>query len=178
MAKLTRKKSEAPAPVPVAVPETESKVTSIFTKDNVFAMGQEYAALAAQKKQLEDRLKFLSDQIKKGAEQFGTKDDKGSFYLEDDTLLLGRVAKKSMSFNQERAVDTLERSGLGDVVDVVTVKTVNEEKLTAAVQAGRISLNEVEKFTDTKVTYAVTVKPKEAMPEVQTGDFAVAARKK
>lgn len=170
--------SAAPTPAPAAAPPTEGKVTSLFTKNDVFAMGQEYAELSAQKKQLEDRLKFLSAQIKDGAEKFGVKDDKGSYYLENETLLLGRVAKKSFSFCQERAVETLEASGLGDVVDVVTVKTVNEEKLTDAVAKGRIALNVVEGFTDTKVTYAVSVKSKEAMPEVQTGDLSAAASRK
>lgn len=182
MSKLTRKKAPAPPKTtsPAPAPETpvENKVTPLFNQNDVFAMGQEYAELSAQKKRIEDRLKFLSTQIKDGAEKFGVKDDKGSFYLENETLLLGRVAKKSFSFCQERAVQTLEASGLGDVVDVVTVKTVNEEKLTAAVSAGRISLNVVEGFTDVNTTYAVTVKSKEAMPEVQTGDLSAAASKK
>lgn len=166
-----------PAPIPTAVP-AEGKVTSLFTEKDVFEMGREYSELSAQKKRIEERMKFLSTQIKDGAAKYGVKDDKGSHYLENDTFLLGRVAKKKFSFNQERAVETLEASGLGDVVDVITIKQVNEDKLTTAVSQGRIAINVVESFTDVETTYAVTVKSKEAMPEVQTGDLSVAASKK
>lgn len=169
--------SAVPAPTPASVP-AEGKVTSLFTEKDVFEMGREYSELSSQKKRIEERMTFLSTQIKDGAAKFGVKDDKGSHYLENESFLLGRVAKKSFSFNQERAVQTLEASGLGDVVDVITVKQVNEEKLTTAVSQGRIAINVVEGFTDVKTTYAVTVKSKEAMPEVQTGDLSAAASKK
>ena len=68
--------------------------------------------------------------------------------------------------------------GLGDVVDTVTVETVNEDKLQKAVQDKRISLDEVEKFTNVKVTYSVLVKEKEAMPEVEVSTAKVARKKK
>lgn len=180
MPKLKKTKATTPAPAPVSAPTPAAggKVTALFTEQNVFEMGREYAELSAQKKVIEERMKFLSTRIKDGAAKFGVKDDKGSHYLENDTFLLGRVAKKKFSFNQERAVSVLEASGLGDVVDVITLKQVNEDKLTTAVSQGRIAINVVESFTDVETSYAVTVKCKEAMPEVQTGDLSAAASKK
>ena len=67
--------------------------------------------------------------------------------------------------------------GLGDVVDVVTTKTVNEDRLQSAVKDNRISLDEVEAFTNTKVSYSVLVKEKEAMPEVEQSTLKAAKKK-
>lgn len=177
MSKLKRKPTVTSARAITPAPVTPDNVTSLFTQENVFAMGREYAELSAQIKVMEERRKFLSTQIKNGAEQFGTKDDKGSFYLENDDYVLGRVAKKSFSLNQDKAVSVLERSGLGDVLDVV--KVVNEDRLNTAVQEGRIALNTVEGFTDCKISYSVKVDKKETVTaEVEQTQLSAAARKK
>lgn len=152
-------------------------VTPLFSAEEIGKMGKEYADISAQIKQLEERKKSLAEKIKEGAEQFGVKDDKGSFYLENDTILMGKVAKKSFSIDQDKAVQTLESMGLGDVVDVVTTKTVNEDRLQSAVKDNRISLDEVEAFTNTKVSYSVLVKEKEAMPEVEQSTIKAAKKK-
>ena len=141
-------------------------------------MGREYADISAQIKELEAKKKDLAEKIKQGAESFGVKDDKGSFYLESDNFIMGKVAKKSFKIDQDKAVQTLESMGLGDVVDVVTVKTVNEDKLQSAVQDKRITLEEVENFTSVSVSYSVSVKEKEEMPEVEVSTVQMAARKK
>ena len=67
--------------------------------------------------------------------------------------------------------------GLGDVVETVVSKTVNEDKLQKAVQSGKITLNEVSEFTKESVSYSVLVKEKEALPEVEQTTLK-AARKK
>lgn len=153
------------------------KVTPIFSAEDIGNMGREYAEISAQIKVLEERKKALSDKIKNGAEQFGVKDDKGSYYLENDSYIMGKVAKKSYRIDQDSAVPKLESMGLGDVVDVVTMKSVNEDKLQKAVQDGRISLDTVENFTNESVSYSVLVKEKEAMPEVEQSTLKVARKK-
>jgi len=155
----------------------ESKIKPLFSADDIAKMGREYADISAQIKQLEEQKKALAEKIKNGAEQFGVKDDKGSFYLESDSHIMGKVAKKSFSIEQDKAVETLESMGLGDVVDVVTTKTVNEDRLQSAIQDKRITLDEVEAFTNTKVSYSVLVKEKEAMPEVEVSTAKVARKK-
>lgn len=155
-----------------------SKVKPIFSANDIAKMGVEYAEISAQIKVLEERKKELSDKIKSGAEQFGVKDDKGSFYLENDNYIMGKVARKSFKINHDKAVATLESMGLGDVVDVVTVSTVNEDRLQKAVQDKRISLDTVKEFTDETVSYSVLVKEKEAMPEVEVSTAKAAKRKK
>ena len=146
--------------------------------EDYIKLGKDYDELSAQIKELEARKEALSDKIKEGSEKFGVKDDKGSYYLENDQFLMGKVAKKSFKIDQDKAVGVLKSMGLGDVVDTVTIETVNEDRLNSAVQEGRISINEVEKFTNVTTSYSVTVKKKEPMPEVEQSTVKIAARKK
>ena len=165
MATLKRKKSSV------------EKVKPLFSAEDIGKMGKEYAEISFQIKQLEEKKKALADKIKNGVEQFGVQDDKGSYYLENDSYVMGKVARKSFKVDQDKAVRTLESMGLGDVVDSVTVKTVNEDKLQRAVQEKRITLNIVEEFTDVKTSYSVLVKEKEEMPEVEVTSTKVARKK-
>ena len=91
---------------------------------------------------------------------------------------MGKVAKKSYKIDQDTAVETLESMGLGDVVDEVTVKTVNEDRLQKAVQEKRVTLDTVQDFTNETVSYSVSVKEKEVIPEVEQSTLKVARSKK
>lgn len=155
----------------------KKSIKPLFSVEDIGKMGKEYAELSAQIKELETKKKDLADKIKSGAESFGVKDDKGSYYLENDQHILGKVAKKSFKIDQEKAVETLESIGLGDVVDIVTVKTINEDKLSKAVAEKRITLDTVKKFTSETVSYSVLVKEKEEVPEVEQSTLKVAKRK-
>lgn len=154
-----------------------SNVKPLFSVEDIGKMGREYADISAQIKQLEERKKSLSEKIKQGAEQFGVKDDKGSYYLESDSFIMGKVAKKSFKIDQDKAVKTLESMGIGDVVDVVTVKTVNEDKLQKAVQEKRLTISDVKGFTNESISYSVSVKEKEEVPEVEQSTLKVARKK-
>lgn len=158
--------------------KSDTKVAPMFTEDNVKSLGRQYADISSQIKALEEQKKALAEKIKQGAEQFGVKDDKGSFYLESEDLMMGKVAKKSFKIDQDKAVKTLESMGIGDVVDEVTVRTVNEDRLQQAVSDGRLSLDTVESFTNVSVSYSVLVKEKEAMPEVEQTTLKSAAKRK
>lgn len=157
--------------------KTSSNIKPLFSEEDIGKMGKEYADISAQIKKLEEQKKALAEKIKSGAEQFGVKDDKGSFYLENDSFIMGKVAKKSIKIDQDTAVPTLESMGLGDVVDEVVVKTVNEDRLQKAVTEKRITIKEVEKFTKVSVSYSVSVKEKEEMPEVEQSTLKVARSK-
>lgn len=157
--------------------KTESNIKPLFSAEDIGRMGKEYADISAQIKKLEEQKKALADKIKSGAEQFGVKDDKGSFYLENDYYIMGKIAKKSIKIDQEKAVETLESMGLGDVVDEVVVKTVNEDRLQKAVTDKRITLDDVRGFTNESVSYSVSVKEKEAIPEVEATTVKVARKK-
>ena len=148
-----------------------------MSAEDILALGKEYDEIIAQLKVLNDRKKVLSDLIKEGAEKFGVKDDKGSFYFESDEFVLGKVAKKTMRLNQEKARETLEAMGLGDTIDEVTTYVVNEDRLSQAVADKRITIKEVESFTDIKVDYSVSIKAKAEMPEVEQSTLLVARKK-
>lgn len=153
-------------------------VDSIFSKEDFRIMAEEYISVSEQIKALDARKKQLSENLKKGAEMYGVKDDNGSFYCESDSCIFGKVAKKSMKINQEKAVEVLRSLNMGDLIDEVTTYTVNTDKLESAVQSGKLSLDVVEGFTDVTTSYAVSVKPKEEVAEVEQTLFKKASKKK
>lgn len=173
--KVAPKAVKTPAKKSVVRP-AKGKVT--MTKKDIGDCVKEYAELSKQIKVLTDKKNLLSAKIKEGAVKFGTLDDKGSSYLEVDGYIAGNVSKVSMSLDQEKGVEYLEKKGLGDLIDVETVKTINEERLEKAVGDKRLTLKEVETFTSKKQTYQVSVKAVEEMPEVEQSNLALAASKK
>lgn len=154
-----------------------ANIKPMFSAKDICKMGEEYAELSAQIKVLDERKKELAEKIKNGAEQFGVKDDKGSYYLESDSYIMGKIAKKSVKIDQEKAVEILESMGLGDVVDEVVVRTVNEKKLEKALADKRITVKVMEQFTNVSTSYSVSVKEKEEAPEVEVSTLKVAKKK-
>lgn len=149
-----------------------------LSKEEVFKLSAEYSDISDQIKSLDARKKELAERIKQYAEEYGVKDDKGSFFLENDEYIAGKVARKTMRINEALAVDTLESLGMGDLIDECIVRTVNEDRLSSAVAEGRLSLDVVESFTDVTTTYSVSVKEKESMPSVEQSSFKSAAKRK
>lgn len=179
------KKSEIKAESKVGVNSTPKEMTSkesttktAITETEIGKCAEEYAEISKQIKVLENRKKLLAMKIKEGAVKFGTLDDKGSSYFEINGYITGNVSKVSMSLDQSKGVEYLEKRGFGDLVDERIVKTINEERLEKAVGEKRLTLDEVESFTERKQSYQVSVKAIESMPEVQQSDLALAAKKK
>lgn len=137
---------------------------------------QEYNTLRDEKKRIEDRMKKLADLIKDNAEKVGVKDDKGSYYAEDENYIYGKQCKKSVSFNQEKALSYFKDHGFEDCID--TVEVINETAVEEHINTGDISFEDLESITDTKVSYAIDLKKKEDMPEVQETEVPMAASKK
>lgn len=183
MAKLMKSSLTAPTPKTVGTGKVIRKggkpATPAITVDDVARMAAEYKEISEQMKVLDTKKKELADKIKEYSEKLGVKDDVGSFYLECGDYITGKVARVSMSIKQDEAVKVLEAIGLGDVVDETVTKTVNEQRLEQAVAEKRCTLKTVEGFTEKKTTYAVDVKKKEEMPEVDTSQsFKTAASRK
>ena len=152
----------------------KSKATVISLP--IGAMLSEYDSLREQKKKIEDRMKYLADQIKANAEKVGVKDDKGSFYAEDEQFIYGKQCKKSVSFNQEKALSYFRGHGYDDCI--TTVEVINEEAVESRINTGDISFEDLEDITTTKVSYAIDLKRKEEMPEVEQTEVPIAASKK
>lgn len=152
----------------------KSKATVISLP--IGAMLSEYDSLREQKKKIEDRMKYLADQIKANAEKVGVKDDKGSFYAEDEQFIYGKQCKKSVSFNQEKALSYFRDHGYDDCI--TTVEVINEEAVESRINTGDISFEDLEDITTTKVSYAIDLKRKEKMSEVEQTEVPIAASKK
>ena len=152
----------------------KSKATVISLP--IGAMLSEYDSLREQKKKIEDRMKYLADQIKANAEKVGVKDDKGSFYAEDEQFIYGKQCKKSVSFNQEKALSYFRDHGYDDCI--TTVEVINEEAVESRINAGDISFEDLEDITTTKVSYAIDLKRKEEMSEIEQTEVPIAASKK
>lgn len=152
----------------------KSKATVISLP--IGAMLSEYDSLREQKKKIEDRMKYLADQIKANAEKVGAKDDKGSFYAEDEQFIYGKQCKKSVSFNQEKALSYFRDHGYDDCI--TTVEVINEEAVESRINTGDISFEDLEDITTTKVSYAIDLKRKEEMSEVEQTEVPIAASKK
>ena len=152
----------------------KSKATVISLP--IGAMLSEYDSLREQKKKIEDRMKYLADQIKANAEKVGVKDDKGSFYAENEQFIYGKQCKKSVSFNQEKALSYFRDHGYDDCI--TTVEVINEEAVESRINTGDISFEDLEDITTTKVSYAIDLKRKEEMSEVEQTEVPIAASKK
>lgn len=153
----------------------KGKKTSM-TKKEIGACAAEYNELSVQIKVLTERKNLLAAKLKVGAVTYGTIDDKGSYYFETNGFSVGSVSCVSMSLDQDKGVKFLEKKGLGDCIDVV--KQINESQLEKAVSENRLTLDEVEGFTNRKHTFKVSVKSIKDMPEVETSSLALAASKK
>ena len=152
----------------------KSKATVISLP--IGAMLSEYDSLREQKKKIEDRMGYLANQIKANAEKVGVKDDKGSFYAEDEQFIYGKQCKKSVSFNQEKALSYFRDHGYDDCI--TTVEVINEEAVESRINTGDISFEDLEDITTTKVSYAIDLKRKEEMSEVEQTEVPIAASKK
>ena len=137
---------------------------------------EEYYSLREQKKTIEDRMKTLADLIKANAEKTGVKDDKGSCYAEDEQYVYGKQCKKSVSFDKDKAIEYFKTHGYNECID--TVEVINEGAVEERINTGEISYEDLEAITTTKVTYAIDIKKKEDMPEVEQTEVAMAASKK
>ena len=145
----------------------KSKVTSLFTKKDAEKMAEEYSEISKQIKMLQDKKTDLATKLKQIAESLGVVDDKGSSYIDGEDFIIGKVAKKSVSINQSKGVDLLEKKGLLKCVNVKTVKTVDEKAVEQAVADEELTEEDVKEFTEVSVSYSVSVKEKSEMPEVE-----------
>ena len=153
----------------------KSKITSMFSTTDVQKLAEEYDNISKQMKELEAKKKELADKLKNCAEAMGVVDDKGSSYIDGDSYVIGRVAKRTVKINQEEGVAMLRNKGLLNCITEKTTYTVNEAEVEKAVAEETLTEEDVRSFTTINTTYSVSVKAKEDMPEVEV---SAVARKK
>jgi len=130
----------------------------------------ELTVLKDRKKDIEKREKELKDQLGQILEVEGIKDSKGSFKLVVGDKLAQKQARKSVKLNREKAEEFFKSIGIWE--EVIEVKEeINEDFVEQALLAEKFTMEELEKITDIKVSYAIVIndyKPEEEeMPEVQ-----------
>ena len=139
------------------------------------SMVSEYNSLKNKEKAIKERKDFLADAIKSYSLANGTKDDSGSFYSESDAFIYGAQCRKSVKFDLDKAVIFLQSKGFEDCVKLVP--QVDENAVERRFSNGDISVEELESITKTSVSYAVSVKEKSELVDVQQTSVLAASKK-
>lgn len=147
-------------------------------KEGIADVLQEYVVLRDNKKTIETRMKQLADEIKEYCTQYGTQDSNGSFYSENDSYAFGKQAKKKVTLDEENLIAYLKEKGItAPIKQKQYIDTEVLDKVLDNPDSG-LSESEIEPFIKITTSYAVDIKVKEEMPEVEETQVALAADKK
>ena len=151
-------------------------MTSAISKEQMDSYVEEYNRLNEEIKVIDKRKKELAGFIKDYAEKHGSKDDKGSFYCENDSFIYGKQAKTSI-VPRENICATLNTMGFSDCIKVV--ETPNREMIDKYHDEGALTDENIKELFEVKQnTPSVYVKRKEEMPEVEQTTVKKAACRK
>jgi hypothetical protein len=148
-----------------------SKVTKgTMTSRNPESIINELETLKANKKLIEKREEELKKELGVILEAEGTKDNKGSFNLIIGDIKAQKQARKTVKLNPEKAEELFKELGIWK--DVTETKTVIKDDLVEqAVVDEKLSMDDLEKVTDIKVTYAIVIgkyePEQDEMPEIK-----------
>ncbi|MDR2606605.1 MAG: hypothetical protein LBC38_04905 [Oscillospiraceae bacterium] len=142
-----------------------------LSADEAEILVEQYDALRKQESEIKKQKDKISDQLKAYAESAGTKDVKGSYYVQSEKYIFGKQARTSVAFVHDIAVEALTKCGYVEAIDVV--RTVNEDRFEQLVGEGKVSVDD---FIDMgaisqKTTYAIFVKPIEEMSEIEVAQL-------
>lgn len=124
----------------------------------------EYLRLKSTKDDAEKKMKTLYDEVMEYVDSEGYEDDKGNRVLDLDAPIGGflrveRVMRSSRPLDLEAAEAIIEAKGLhADVYEMVEV--LSEQKIMQALQADKLTAEEVDLMYPVKTTYAFTPKKK------------------
>lgn len=156
---------------------TKKKTTSVIPDEKtISSMVSEYQELKKQEKLISERKKLIADTIKAYATEKGTKDSNGSYYSENDRFVFGSQCRKSMSFDENKAVLFFQSKGYEDCISLKPM--VDESAVEVRVSKGDITPEDLEAITMVKTTYAVDVREKEEAVEIQKSTATIVAQKK
>lgn len=136
---------------------------------------REYVRLSDEIKRLQERKDSIGKTLKELAAERGETDDKGSSYFERDNYIVGNVARKSISFNIEKAVKFFRRKGFPECI--TTQEVINSDAVEELLDCGEITVEDLEKITETKVSYSVLVKPVETPTNDEVEEHEVKPKK-
>lgn len=124
---------------------------------------QEYVRLREEKKRIDARLSQISNALKQYAEDKGQKDDKGSYYFERDGYSVGKQARKSITFDLDKAIKFFRKRGFPECI--VTREEIDMDAVNELFSEGEITEEDLEKITNTTVTYSIDIKPVEEVTD-------------
>lgn len=159
------------------------KKLSRVSKDEklLCSYADEYNEISKKMKLLDNTKKSLSERIKEILSKVGVKDSNGSQYYETSNFILGRVARKKVTLNKDAVIAYLEKNNkslLNKVLKVETVVNIDEDVLEEAVREGEIPMEVFEnEMCKIDVSYSVSVKEKEDIPEAEITKAKAASRK-
>lgn len=136
----------------------------------------QYDKCRVEQKLLKTRMDDLAKQIKEYALINGAKDDKGSCYCENDKFVFGATATKKVKLDEEAMVELCKSKGLSECLKVTT--TLDYDGVDKAIDSGSLTESEVEEHTTITTNYAVLVKEKEVIAEVQESKLAASNKPK
>lgn len=136
----------------------------------------EYDKLREEEKAIKSRQAVLSKEIKEYASNHGVKDDKGNFYLENEEYVFGSMAKTTIKFDQEKALNYFKEHKMKSAIKVE--ERVDEKGVEQLINDGKLTMDDLEDLTISSVAYSISVKKKEEMPEVEELEVAASAKKK
>lgn len=124
---------------------------------------QEYVRLREEKKRIDARLSQISNALKQYAEDKGQKDDKGSYYFERDGYSVGKQARKSITFDLDKAVKFFRKRGYPECI--ITREEIDMDAVNELFSEGEITEEDLERITNTTVTYSIDIKPVEEVTD-------------
>lgn len=138
----------------------------------------EYDELRLQKKVIDERMKVLAKEIKDYSVVYGVKDDKGSYYVENDDFIFGQQCKKSVKLDNDKVIEYFKSNGLKDYI--LMKEYVPEEEVERLSSNGTIPYEDLEGLCKITSTSSIMVKMKEKVTaEVEEHEvLPIAASKK
>lgn len=146
--------------------------------DYLIKMVEEYDNLRKQESIIVARKKVLADKIKKESKKFGVKDEQGNYYADSNEYIFGSQARKSVSFDNDKAIAFFKENGYKDCYRIVKKEELDEEAIEARFNDGDITLEDLEEITNTKVTYAIDIRKKEEVVDIVQQSNIAASNKK
>lgn len=137
------------------------------------SLAEEYVSLREKAKAIKARMDVLSAQLKEHAESWGVPDETGSFYVKGKSLVWGKQSKKTITFDEDKALAFFKDNDMDDCITYVP--SVNQEAVEARVSNGEITVEELENITNTKVSYAVSVTRLEDITQVEESRLGLSA---
>lgn len=124
---------------------------------------REYVRLREEKKRIDSRLSQISKVLKQYAEDKGQKDDKGSYYFERDGYSVGKQARKTITFDTEKAVKFFRKRGYPECI--VTREEIDMDAVNELFSEGEITEEDLEKITNTNISYSISINPVEEVTD-------------